>query len=63
MIIDILVGGMTAVYASRYTVALHTAGSVDGVTKQTVPWHLVTHHTCHHSSRVQPHAYLSHNHL
>ena len=53
------VGGGAAVYETREAVTLHATGRVDGVTKQTIPRHLVTNYTSHHRASVHAHADLN----
>ena len=50
--------GRADVHIACFPVRLHSGGSVDSVSKQTVAWHLLPHHTGHHRTCVDANADL-----
>ena len=43
---------------ARNSVTFHSARSIDCITKQTITWHLVPHHSGHYGSTMYTHSYL-----
>lgn len=52
------VGSGAEVHFVGESVTFHPRSCVHGVTKQAVPWHLVSHHSCQDRSRVDAHSDL-----